>query len=107
VLEIVVGVAPLLGLVGTIYGLISIFAVMGTSGLSDSNTLSMGIALALRATLLGLLTAIPSLVAWSYYNRKVEHLAVEMASLCDGFLRQLYRQEESSELADERAAGRS
>jgi biopolymer transport protein ExbB len=107
VLEIVVGVAPLLGLVGTIYGLISIFAVMGTSGLSDSNTLSMGIALALRATLLGLLTAIPSLVAWSYYNRKVEHLAVEMASLCDGFLRQLYRQDESSELADERAAGRS
>ncbi len=107
VLEIVVGVAPLLGLVGTIYGLIALFAGLGASGLGDNNALARGIALALNATLLGLLTAIPSLVAWSYYNRKVEHMAVEMASLCDGFLRQLYRQEESSELADERAAGRS
>jgi hypothetical protein len=45
----------------------------------------------LNATLLGLLTAIPSLIAWSYYNKKVETLAVEMETLCDEFLRQHYR----------------
>jgi biopolymer transport protein ExbB len=107
VLEIIVGVAPLLGLMGTVYGLIVLFAGLGASGLGDNNAVATGIAFALNATLLGLFSAIPSLVAWSYYNRKIEHLAVEMASLCDGFLRQLYRNEQSSELADEPAAGRS
>jgi biopolymer transport protein ExbB len=106
VLEIVVGVSPLLGLVGTIYGLIALFAGLGTNGLSDNNTLASGIALALNATLLGLITAIPSLVAWSYYNKKVESHAVKMASLCDGFLRQLYHLDESGELAEEPARER-
>jgi biopolymer transport protein ExbB len=100
VLEIVVGVSPLLGLVGTVYGLIALFATLGTAGLSDNNKLAEGIAYALNATLLGLITAIPSLVAWSYYNKKVESHAVKMASLCDGFLRQLYHVEETGELAD-------
>jgi len=107
VLEIIVGVAPLLGLVGTIYGLIILFHSLGAAGMGDNNALAEGIALALHATLLGLFTAIPSLVAWSYYNKKVETLAVEMAALCDGFLRQLYPHKESSELAEAAAAGRS
>jgi biopolymer transport protein ExbB len=101
VLEIVVGIAPLLGLVGTIYGLIALFAELGASGLSDNGRLAQGIAIALNATLLGLITAIPSLVAWSYYNKKVESHAVKMASLCDGFLRQLYHMEGTRELAEE------
>ena len=100
VLEIVVGVAPLLGLVGTVYGLIALFAGLGTTGLGDNNVLANGIALALNATLLGLITAIPSLVAWSYYNKKVESHAVKMASLCDGFLRQLYHLEGTGKLAE-------
>jgi biopolymer transport protein ExbB len=106
VLEIVVGIAPLLGLVGTIYGLIALFAELGTAGMSDNGRLAQGIAIALNATLLGLITAIPSLVAWSYYNKKVESHAVKMASLCDGFLRQLYHLEETGELAGEPAGDR-
>jgi biopolymer transport protein ExbB len=98
VLEIVVGAAPLLGLVGTVYGLISLFATMGISGLGDNNSLARGISWALNATLVGLMTAIPSLVAWSYYSKKVESLAVEMAALCENFLRQLYHGEETPEL---------
>lgn len=89
ILEIVVGIAPLLGLVGTIYGLIILFGGMVETG--DSNSMARGIALALRATLMGLLTAIPSLISWSYYNKKVETLAVEMETLCDEFLRRQYR----------------
>jgi biopolymer transport protein ExbB len=101
VLEIVVGVSPLLGLFGTVYGLIMIFASMGTAGLGDNNKLAQGIAEALNSTLLGLFAAIPALVAWSYYNKKVESHAVEMASLCDGFMRQLYHLDETRELAEE------
>ncbi|PYJ98752.1 MAG: MotA/TolQ/ExbB proton channel family protein, partial [Verrucomicrobia bacterium] len=53
-----------------------------------------GISIALNTTLTGLLIAIPALIAWSYYNKKVETLAIEMETLCDGFLRRFYRHDE-------------
>ena len=90
VLEIVVGIAPLLGLVGTIHGLIRLFGDLGRVGLADNSTLAAGIAIALNTTLTGLLIAIPSLIAWSYYNKKVETLTVEMETLCDEFLGRFY-----------------
>lgn len=90
VLEIIVGIAPLLGLVGTIYGLILLFGSMGNLDASETNRFAQGISLALYATLLGLVIAIPTLVAWSYFSKKVEMLAVEMETLCDEFLRKSY-----------------
>ena len=90
VLEIIVGIAPLLGLVGTIAGMMTVFGDLGQTGLSDAAKLAQGIALILRATLIGLLIAIPSLIAWSYFSKKVEVLAVEMEALCDDFIRRQY-----------------
>jgi biopolymer transport protein ExbB len=96
VLEIIVGIAPLLGLVGTIYGLITLFGGMTTAATAaDAAKFAAGISLALNATLLGLLIAIPALVGWSYYNKKVENLGIEMASLCEEFLRKHYRTQET------------
>jgi len=93
VLEIIVGVAPLLGLVGTIIGMIAVFGDVGKSGLNDAARLAHGISLILRTTLIGLLIAIPSLIFWSYYSKKVETLAIEMETLCDEFVRRQYREE--------------
>jgi biopolymer transport protein ExbB len=90
VLEIVVGIAPLLGLVGTIYGMMTLFASLGEPGLGDNTRLAAGISLILRFTMMGLLIAIPSLIAWNYYSKKVEMLAVEMESVCSEFLRRVY-----------------
>ena len=90
VLEIIVGIAPLLGLVGTIAGMMTVFGDVGQTGLNDAAKLAAGIALILRATLIGLLIAIPSLIAWSYFSKKVEVFAVEMESLCDDFIRRQY-----------------
>ena len=90
VLEIIVGIAPLLGLVGTIAGMMTVFGDVGQVGLTDASKLAAGIALILRATLFGLLIAIPSLIAWSYYSKKVEVLAAEMEALCDAFIRRQY-----------------
>lgn len=90
VLEIVVGIAPLTGLVGTLHGLITLFANLGSVGVSDNAALAKGISIALNTTLMGLIVAIPALIAWSYYNKRVENLAVEMESLCDEFLRSQY-----------------
>ena len=93
VLEIIVGIAPLLGLVGTIAGMMNVFGDLGQTGLNDAAKLAQGIALILRATLIGLLIAIPALIAWSYFSKKVEVLAVEMEALCDDFIRRQYRNE--------------
>jgi biopolymer transport protein ExbB len=90
VLEIIVGIAPLLGLVGTIAGMMTVFGDLGQTGLNDAAKLAQGIALILRATLIGLLIAIPSLISWSYFSKKVEVLAVEMEALCDDFIRRQY-----------------
>lgn len=89
-LEIIVGIAPLLGLVGTIHGLITLFGDLGKMGLGESSVFARGIAIALNATLLGLLVAIPSLVAWSYFSRKVETLAIEMEAACSELVEHLY-----------------
>jgi biopolymer transport protein ExbB len=91
VLEIIVGIAPLLGLVGTILGMMTTFENVGQMGLDDAARLANGISLILKATLIGLLIAIPALIAWSYYTKKVEMLAVEMETLCDEFVRRQYR----------------
>src|SRR6516162_6579730 len=92
VLEIIVGIAPLLGLVGTIVGMMSAFSHVGES-LNNPAKLAGDIATILNATLLGLLIAIPSLIFWSYYNKKVEAIAVEMETLCAEFIRRQYREQ--------------
>ena len=91
VFQIIVGIAPLLGLVGTILGMITTFGNVGQTGLTDAAKLAQGISLILRATLFGLLIAIPALIFWSYYTKKVETTAVEMESLCDEFVRRQFR----------------
>ena len=90
VLEIIVGIAPLLGLVGTIAGMMTLFGDIGVTGLNDAARLAKGIALILNATFMGLLIAIPSLIFWSYFSKKVEVFAVEMEALCDDFIRRQY-----------------
>jgi biopolymer transport protein ExbB len=95
VLEIIVGIAPLLGLAGTVYGLITLFMGLSQQGaVGDNATFARGIGIAMNATLAGLMIAIPALVAWSYYTKKVENLALEMENLCDEFLRAHYRDAE-------------
>jgi biopolymer transport protein ExbB len=91
ILEIIVGIAPLLGLVGTIFGLIILFANVDVSAATGSRQFATGISTALNATLLGLLIAIPALISWSYFSRRVETFAVRMEALCDEFLRKYYR----------------
>ncbi len=103
VLEIIVGIAPLLGLVGTIAGMMAVFADVGQTGLNDAARLAQGIALILRATLIGLLIAIPSLIAWSYFSKKVEVFAVEMEAVCDEFVRRQYAATASEKKAERKA----
>ena len=91
ILEIVVGIGPLMGLVGTIHGLIKLFGDLGRTGVTDNTQLAAGISIALNTTLMGLIVAIPALIAWSYYTKKVEVMAIDMEAMMDKFLRHQYR----------------
>ena len=91
VLEIIVGIAPLLGLVGTIIGMMTVFGDIGADRAERRRQArARASALILRTTLIGLLIAIPSLISWSYFSKKIEVLAVEMEALCDEFIRRQY-----------------
>jgi len=93
ILEIVVGIAPLLGLLGAVAGLVRVFGNIG-SGLvstSDLKGIASGIGEALSTTIVGLSIAIPALVAYTYFSRRVERLAVEMESLLTDLIEKIYQ----------------
>lgn len=90
VLEVTTGVAPLLGLLGTLSGLVSVFANLGTGGAGDPVLVARGISEALNTTIVGLAVAAPSLVAHNYFQRKIEMMAVSMEGLVADLLAKCY-----------------
>jgi biopolymer transport protein ExbB len=74
----IAAVAPLMGLLGTVAGIIHAFNAITANGLGDPRTLSGGIGEALITTAAGLTVAIPSLIAYRYLRGKVERLVIEM-----------------------------
>lgn len=91
VLEVITGIAPLLGLIGTVSGLVHVFSHLGLSaGASDTKGIALGISEALNTTIFGLTIAVPSLVAFSYFSKKVEVMSVEMESLVADLIAKCY-----------------
>jgi biopolymer transport protein ExbB len=91
ILEIIVGIAPLLGLMGAVSGLISVFAAFGADAAAqDPHGIAKGISEALSTTIVGLAVAIPSLIAYSYFSKKVETMAAEMESIVGDLLTKCY-----------------
>ena len=74
----IAGVSPLLGLLGTVTGIIKAFNAIQAGGMGDPRVLSGGIAEALVATAAGLCVAIPALIGYRYLRGRVERIVVEM-----------------------------
>jgi biopolymer transport protein ExbB len=87
VLEIATGVGPLIGLLGTLSGLVGMFANIGTG---DPMVIAHGIAEALNTTIVGLSVAVPSLVAHNYFMRKIEVMSVDMEAVAAELLGKCY-----------------
>lgn len=104
VLEIVVGISPLLGLLGAVAGLVTVFASIGagTTSTGDLSGIASGISEALSTTIVGLGIAVPTLVAHSYYSRKIENMAVEMESVVAELLGKCYSQKPKLGLTEPR-----
>lgn len=64
--------APYIGLLGTVFGIIITFYAMGQSGDLDAKMIMTSLALALKATAMGLVVAIPSIVFYNHLGRKIE-----------------------------------
>lgn len=69
--------APYIGLLGTVIGIIITFYIMGQSGNLDVKNIMTSLALALKATAMGLIVAIPSMFFYNHLSRKIEVLVTK------------------------------
>lgn len=91
VLEIITGIAPLLGLIGAVAGLVRVFSALGVgTGTSNTQAIALGIAEALNATVFGLSIAVPTLIAFSYFSKKIEVMSVEIETLVVELIGKIY-----------------
>ena len=70
--------SPLLGLLGTIIGMIEIFGAQSPTGIANPQQLAHGIAVALYNAAFGIIVAVPALIFYRFYRAKVDDLVVEM-----------------------------
>jgi biopolymer transport protein ExbB len=74
----IAGISPLLGLLGTVTGMIKVFRVISVQGVGQAGALAGGISEALITTATGLAIAVPALVAYNYFVHKVERLILDI-----------------------------
>jgi biopolymer transport protein ExbB len=78
VLDTMITVAPLLGIFGTVLGIITSFEMLGTAGIENPQAVTAGVAQALITTATGLGIAILSVFPYNYFNAKVERAALDI-----------------------------
>ena len=78
VLDTMITVAPLLGIFGTVTGIITSFEMLGTAGIAHPEAVTAGVAEALITTASGLAIAILAVFPYNYFNTKVERAVLEM-----------------------------
>ncbi|MDX9702337.1 MAG: MotA/TolQ/ExbB proton channel family protein [Candidatus Auribacterota bacterium] len=77
-LELIASITPLMGLLGTVLGMIEVFDTIAMQGVGQAGALSAGISKALITTVAGLSVAIPTLAAYTLLSRKAERLTDEI-----------------------------
>jgi len=78
VLGVIAAIAPLLGLLGTVIGMIEVFQQISLVGVGKADVLAGGISKALNTTAGGLTVAIPTMVAYRYYESRVNRFVIEI-----------------------------
>ena len=92
----VAAVSPLLGLLGTVIGMVEVFSEITTGGIGNPTVLAGGIAKALITTAAGLSVAIPALIGYRYYRNRVDTLVVNMEKEAIKLVEALHRRQDSS-----------
>jgi biopolymer transport protein ExbB len=89
VLETAAASGPLLGLLGTVIGMIQVFSVISVSGVGQAGMLSGGIAQALIATVLGLIIAVPALILYNFLDARIEGLVLRIDAYSHHLMKRL------------------
>lgn len=90
----VAAITPLLGLLGTVIGMVKVFTAITTHGVGNPTVLAGGIAEALITTAAGLTVAIPALIGYRYYRTRVDTLVVNMEKEAMKLVEALQRRKE-------------
>ena len=96
-IQITAATAPLMGLLGTVTGMINTFKLITIFGTGDARSLSSGISEALVTTEFGLIVAIPSLILYALLNRRVQGILSDMDKLSAAFLNGLPKKKDSGD----------
>jgi biopolymer transport protein TolQ len=78
--------APFIGLFGTVWGIMNSFRSIGAKGAANLATVAPGIAEALVATAIGLVAAIPAVMAYNYFVRRIRVVSADMETFANDFL---------------------
>ncbi len=89
----IAAISPLLGLLGTVIGMVKVFAAITTHGVGDPTVLAGGISEALITTAAGLSVAIPSLIGYRYLKGRIDALVVQMEKESIALIEALHRKE--------------
>jgi biopolymer transport protein ExbB len=93
-LEVMVSVAPLLGLLGTTIGLVGMFSAFGGDGAGsgpDTTAVAREIGVALRCTIAGLFVAVPAVVAHTWFVRKLDRIAMRLEAILTDSINTFYQ----------------
>ena len=92
----IAAISPLLGLLGTVIGMVKVFTQITTGGVGNPALLAGGISEALITTAAGLTVAIPALIGYRYYSNRVETLVVSMEKEAIKLVEALHRRQATS-----------
>lgn len=104
ILETIASIAPLLGLAGTVLGMIKVFGVIKEQGIGQASALSGGISEALLTTVTGLFIGIPALVFYNYFSHKTEKYSLEIEQYTSALYRKINRLKNSEGYIGEQLA---
>ncbi len=97
VLETIAAIAPLMGLLGTVLGMIEVFARIQQHGIGQTATFSGGISEALITTVTGLFIGIPVLIAYNYFTSKSEGLILDIEKYSNDIIHKIGRLKKSEQ----------
>lgn len=86
-----VSASPLLGLLGTVWGVLDAFSAMAVSGAANLSAVAPGISAALLTTVVGLLVALPSSIGYNILASQIREIAVQMDNFAQEFVAELQR----------------
>jgi len=96
---------PMMGLVGTVYGMIESFKVLGAGGSPKPAELAKGISHALVVTLLGIALSVPAIFFNAFFRNRITSIAIDTGNIADDLLTQMYHNSKKAAPAGPAPAG--